>query len=635
MINDPDVPALAGTGPTVPERAGPGATEPDSAGASPTDASPTRGRAAWWEWAAVFVLALGLSMAFYHVAWSNPLRNQVGGAGDADEYAWFLAWLPFALGHAHNPLVSHFVAFPRGVNLMWNTSVLLPSFLVSPLTLIFGAAFSYNVLVTLGTTLNTLFGFVAFRRWAPRVPALAGSLVFGFSPSVLSQSAGHLAQVLVMSAPLFLILLDRLLVVQASKAWLDGLLLGLLAWAQLLTGEEVLAMEAVTAAIAVVVLGVLARRELSRRWPYALKGAVVAAATFLVFSLPFLVFQFLGPYKVQDVHPKNAYVSDFLNFFVPTNIMKFAPTFALNISHRFTGNGSEDGAYIGIPLIIFIALTLWWSRKRRVTWVALAIGAGAGILSMGETVHVLGHVSPLPLPDDALQALPTLHNILPDRFAAIMSLGVGFLVAIGLGELKRLKPLAKAGGWGLAAVGLVALVPITHFPAASSPLYSAFVSGFSCPHPTPQAGRPPVALLIPGVNELNLRWEAESHFCFLMPTDTGMTGTNSAFRQNEGLLFRIGDPAVPGPPPVTATARQEAAAEIRQYDITEIVVDPESPTSPPWSPEGQAQAVVWIEWLLGQAPQQSKDTYISYVWKDLPPVSDIASGHVGTVPGEA
>ena len=65
------------------------------------------------------------------------------------------------------------------------------------------------------------------------------------------------------------------------------------------------------------------------------------------------------------------------------------------------------------------------------------------------------------------------------------------------------------------------------------------------------------------------------------------------------------------------------------------MVDPESPTSPPWSPEGQAQAVVWIEWLLGQAPQQSKDTYISYVWKDLPPVSDIASGHVGTVPGEA
>ena len=497
---DPGLPASTGPGLRVPEPAGPGATVPDSAGPDRTGSGPVRGRAAWWEWAAVFVLALGLSMAFYHAAWSHPLQRQVGGPGDADEYAWFLAWVPFALGHAHNPLVSHFVAFPRGVNLMWNTSVLLPSFLVSPLTLIFGAAFSYNVLVTLGTTLNTLFGFVAFRRWAPRVPALAGSLVFGFSPSVLSQSAGHLAQVLVMSAPLFLILLDRLLVLQTSKAWP--------------TASSLDCWLGPSSSPAKRSWRWRPSRPPSPSWCWAsspagrsravgytpLKGAVVAAATFSVFSLPFLLFQFLGPYKVQDVHPKNAYVSDFLNFFVPTNVTKFAPTFALNISHRFTGNGSEDGAYIGIPLIIFIALTLWWSRKRRVTWVALAIGAGAGIMSMGETVHVLGHVSKLPLPDQVLQKLPMLHNLLPDRFAAVMSLGVGLLVAIGLAELKRLKLPAKLGGATLAVLGLVFLIPITHFTATPSPLYSAFVSGFSCPHPTPQAGRPPVALLIPTVN---------------------------------------------------------------------------------------------------------------------------------------
>ena len=85
-------------------------------------------------------------------------------------------------------------------------------------------------------------------------PALGGALVFGFSPYMVSQSVGHLAQVLIMTAPLMLIVLDRLLVVQAGKAWLDGLLLGLLAWAQLVTGEEVLAIEAVTGAIALAVL---------------------------------------------------------------------------------------------------------------------------------------------------------------------------------------------------------------------------------------------------------------------------------------------------------------------------------------------------------------------------------------------
>jgi hypothetical protein len=56
---------------------------------------------------------------------------------------------------------------------------------------------------------------------------------------------------------------------------------------------------------------------------------------------------------------------------------------------------------------------------------------------------------------------------------------------------------------------------------------------------------------------------------------------------------------------------------------------------PTWSPDGQAQLVVWLEWLLGQAPLQSRDNYITYIWKDLPPADDIASGNVGTVPGAA
>ncbi len=45
--------------------------------------------------------------------------------------------------------------------------------------------------------------------------------------------------------------------------------------------------------------------------------------------------------------------------------------------------------------------------------------------------------------------------------------------------------------------------------------------------------------------------------------------------------------------------------------------------------------MAWVEWLLGQAPRQSRDLAVSYVWADLPPASAIASGKVATVPGEA
>ena len=532
------------------------------------------------------------------------------------------------------PPLSTYVNFPHGINLMWNTSVLLPSLLMSPVTVIFGAGFSYNVLMTLAPVLSATFAYTAFRRWTGPMPALGGALVFGFSPYVVSQSQGHLAQTLIMSAPLMLIVLDRLVVVQSSKPWFDGLLLGLLAWVQLLTGEEVLALEAVTAAIALVVLYLLTRREARYHLGYALRGSIVAGAVFVVLSAPFLAVQFLGPYRVQNVHPPNIFVSDLLNFFVPTSVTQFAPAAALNISSHFTGNPSEQGAYIGIPLALFLALAVVLARRRLVTWVAMAVAAAAAVLSMGPTIHHEGYISHIDLPGYLLQKLPFFRNLLPDRFASMMTLGVALLVALGLNELGRLRRPAMVAGWALAGVGLVAIVPVIHFPNSDSHLYEAFDTGFSCPSGTSSTAsdHPPVAVALPVVNELDLRWQAESKFCFVMPSDVGMTGTNSSDITSTGVLFNVGNPALPIPP-MTKAVRAEAAQELRSLDIQEIVVDPETPASPPFTPQQQAELVAWVGWLVGQPPLQSDDDYITYVWKNLPPISAIASGNFGQVSG--
>ena len=219
-----------------------------------------------------------------------------------------------------------------------------------------------------------------------------------------------------------------------------------------------------------------------------------------------------------------------------------------------------------------------------------------------------------------LQKLPFFHNLLPDRFASTMTLGVGLLVALGLDELKRLRRPAIVGGWALAGVGLVAIFPTVHYPNSDSAIYKAFYTGFSCPLPAPGSSHPPVALVLPVVNELDLRWQAESKFCFVMPSDTGMTGTNSGDVTGQGVLFTVGNPLLPMPP-MTAAVRQEAAQEIKSLDIEEIIVDPENPASPPGTPQDQAQLVAWVGWLVGQAPLQSTDPYISYVWKHLPSAS--------------
>jgi hypothetical protein len=583
-----------------------------------------------WETAAVLLFSMALAVALYRHAWRHPNSVHVGGVGDADEYTWFISWVPYALGHGLNPLLSSYVnlAGPGGgVNLMWNTSVLLPSLLVSPITVTAGSLVSYNLLITAAPALSTAAAYLAFRRWSSALPAVVGALVFGFSPSVTSQSIGHLAQVMLMSAPLALILFDRLLVRQMSRPWREGLALGLVAWAQLLTGEEVLAMEAVAAAIAVVVLVVVnARGPLRSHLSYAAKGLGVAAVSFATLAAPFLAEQYAGPHRVQDVHPVNVYVSDLLNFVSPTSTTQLAPRAAQHLAAHFTGNASEDGAYIGIPLLLLIVIALVVARRRQVVWIGASVAVSMVLLSMGPTLHVDGDVTSFSLPDKYLQRLPFFHNLLPDRFTTMMFLGVGMLVALGLNELAHGRSSLNVVGWGLALLGLAAICPVVRYPAFPSPPLPAFTTGWVCPaHAT---SMPAQALVLPAVDEMVLRWQAEADFCFTMPSATGMTGTNAGDLGPQPMLLTIGR-AGRRLPALTPTVRAEAAGEIVRLGVTEIIVAPRSPAVPNMSATEQSLLVAWVTALLGQGPAQSSGTSQSgetFVWAHLPSPSSITAG---------
>ena len=174
-------------------------------------------------------------------------------------------------------------------------------------------------------------------------------------------------------------------------------------------------------------------------------------------------------------------MSDLLNLVIPTNITRLAPNAALQISKNFTGNGSEQGAYIGIPLVLFIILTLVIARRRRVTWVAFSIAVAAAVLSMGPTLHVNGTITTFELPDAWLQDLPFFHNLLPDRFASMMFLGVGLLVALGLNELKRFQLPVQVSGWALASARARSHRPDHHFPGRHQPAVRGFRNGLCLP----------------------------------------------------------------------------------------------------------------------------------------------------------
>ena len=49
-----------------------------------------------------------------------------------------LRWVPYALAHGHDLLVTYHLHYLDGVNLRWNTSLPLPGLLLAPVTATWG-----------------------------------------------------------------------------------------------------------------------------------------------------------------------------------------------------------------------------------------------------------------------------------------------------------------------------------------------------------------------------------------------------------------------------------------------------------------------------------------------------------------
>src|SRR5450759_674402 len=91
----------------------------------------------------VLLVYTALAVALFSSTWVHPTTWSVGVVGDPQQIMWFLGWPPFALTHGQNPMFTDYIDYPGGVNLMWNTSVLLPGGVLGPLTQLAGFVLAY------------------------------------------------------------------------------------------------------------------------------------------------------------------------------------------------------------------------------------------------------------------------------------------------------------------------------------------------------------------------------------------------------------------------------------------------------------------------------------------------------------
>ena len=536
-----------------------------------------------WRRAALPVLLLGgflaLAVWLLGATWSAPTTRTLGGGrGDPGVFLWFLRWTPFAAGRQISPFFSDWLNHPHGVNLMWNTWVPLPGLLLAPLTLAFGPVLSLNVLLTLGYGLSAWSAYAAIRRYVPNHgAAAAGGLVYGFSPAMIAH-AHHPNLLLVFLLPWLFVLVDEVLVRQRwSPLWL-GVVLGLVAAAQLLIGEELLLATGLLSAVLAVVLALSRPREVPGRAGPALAALGISLLVFAPLAYLPLKAQLTGPARVRaDITPEVRGSSDLLAVVTPNRLTAIAPEAAIRLGDRFQGTKET---YLGAPMLL-VAVAVVVARRR-----SLAVRAGFAmlvvclLLSFGARLRVGGRPSGVALPWTALESLPLVQNMVPSRLAVFTALFAGLLLAAAVDGLWRL------GGWAwrvlavlTAAVVLAALVPPEPFRAPPVLATPAFF-GDGGVRALPRDG---VALVVPfpraGRRNEAMVWQAEAGMWFKMPggyfvgPDPGGAARHDAPPTTTSVILnRIQRGR--RPPELTPELRRRIAADFATWRVASVVLGP-------------------------------------------------------------
>ena len=423
----------------------------------------------WVQWLVVGCYLLA-ALAVTWRLWADPAaRAQAGDTADVDLFAWFMRYDAVAIAHGHLPaLVTTAMGAPRGVNLMWNTSVLLPGILLAPVTLLAGPQVSLTIMLTLGLAGSAASLFWVLRRWGASTGAAAlGGAVYGFSPALVNSGIGHYHLVLAVLPPLMIDALLRILTGRGS-AIRSGVWLGLLAAAQLFTGEELLAETALAAVVLVVVLAVSYPRAVRDRARDVASGIGVSAAIALLICGHALWVQFAGPLTEHNNPAGPDPFTNRLAFFVdpPGNLLLHTRATAAAAAAYSRGLPEYLG-YLGWPLlVVLVAATIRYWRDPKVRTVAACwlvlelLSLGGGTLSHGG-FQFPGYL----LPFHWLQGSPVLSQALPDRLSILADGAAGAVLAFSLDLARRTASPVRA--WSRAvpvAVAVLAVLPLVSLP---------------------------------------------------------------------------------------------------------------------------------------------------------------------------
>jgi hypothetical protein len=572
-------------------------------------ASPRRLRWPQGRRADLLAYAAFAAAALYVMAhlWVDPLHRVMGFNPNDQAFAeWMYADQAYALTHLRNPFVSHGQNAPLGINLMGNAATQLVSWVLAPITLLFGPALTFAVAITLNLagTAAAWYHVLSRHLVRHRAAAFVGAAFCGFSPGMISESNAHVhipAQYLV---PFIVWAGIRLR--EPRRSVRNGLILGALVTAQMFIGLEVLFLAAIGCGLMVVAYAVMRPREVRAALKPFLTGAGAAVAVVLVVCAYPLWMLFLGPRHYSGII--KVYSADLTTYFsFPTSSIG-----GLTAGEAYVPNQAEEAAFFGWPLALGalgLAVLLWRSMAARL---AALVGAVCAALSLGDRIMWKDHYTGIPGPYRLLIHLPVFDSLITLRLALITAVTIGLLLAFATQWVIDRAPAAREAGVPLRAIAAVAaiavLVPLVPrpLPAVSRPFVPRFITSGEW-RGYVREGRTLVP--VDSAGRAELRWGVAGGAAFavprgftLVPKDPprDMTGVfNVPLLPTEGHLWSIstGRPTELGP-----AERQRAAEDLRYLRADAVVLNATLPTA--------ADMATKITSLLGVPVERVSDVYV-------------------------
>jgi hypothetical protein len=556
-----------------------------------------------WPRPLVGLIVLGLYLipalvAFWPTLAHLATRQSESGVGDLAKYNWCVAWVPYALAHGHNPFITHVANVPYGVNLMDDTSVLGLGFVMAPVTVLFGPFATVNVLLILAFPLSAGAGYLLARRYTAWRPApIAAGQLYGYSPYMVAQGFGHLNLSFVPIPPLVFLILDELFVRQRREPIRQGLLLGALMALQFLISTEIFATTVLFGSLALVVLAIWFRHEVRSRLSHALRGLAAGAVLAAVLLVWPAYEALLGAYHIHGVIAGfRIYDSALLGPLLPTSLLELGTHHVRAIADKIGGNNSENGSYLGLPLIVAFTATAFLVKRRPVR-IAAVMALIAFVLSLGARLHIgvvryAETTRDVVLPGAVLGKIPLFDDSFPVRYTLYVALFVALVLAMGLEAFYT----SGRRVWLPALVAVVVFIPLLPkwpYPGQGRVVIPSYFTG------------PDVGALAPGevalvypmagpTNSASMDWQAQATMRFFMPGGYFVLPRASGGSQfveptlTAQTLAGLSDGVSVARTP---QLRAQLSAELRSWGVQAVVAQPVG-----------ADPEAFFTWLVGRPP---------------------------------